>query len=569
MYGLNMLESWLYDDDKPFYYVELADTYHSLKEAVSTSYFEELIQQYIIDNTHKSIVVVKPVKGLTARKEQELAGKLSDRKKAMSDEEIAAIIKATKELKAYQEAPSAKEDLEKIPLLKRADLKKEAAPYYNEEKKVGDTTLLYHDIFTNGIGYLRFIFDLRQVPEELFPYVGVLKLLIGLVDTTKHSYGELYNEINLQTGGIEPAVNLYTDARDFSKYTATFDLKVKVLYENLSQAFSLAEEILTESVYADAKRIFELIAEARSEKQAQMMSAGHSLAAGRALSYLSRQACVMEQVNGLPFYRLLESLEKEFETRKDDLIEKIERLIRCIFRPENLMVDYTAQQEGLAGMESLVQHLKNSLFTEPIQTVSYVPEPVKKNEGLMSSAQIQYVCRAGNFTNKGLVYTGALKALRVIMGYEYLWTQVRVKGGAYGCMCQFGKTGESYFVSYRDPNLEKTIDVYEQAADYVAHFEADERTMTQYIIGAVSELDMPRTPSAKGTYSLGGYMAHYSYESVQKERDELLSADTESIRALAPYIRAFMEDECLCVVGNEANIKEQGSLFKATEYLFH
>jgi hypothetical protein len=413
------------------------------------------------------------------------------------------------------------------------------------------------------------MFDLRQVPEELFPYVGILKLLIGLVDTTRHSYGELYNEINLQTGGIEPAVNLYTDADDFSKYTATFDLKVKVLYENLSQAFALAEEILTESVYKDTKRIFELIAEARSEKQALMMSAGHSLAAGRALSYLSRQACVMEQVNGLPFYRLLESLENEFETRKDDLLEKLERLIRCIFRPENLMIDYTAQREGLTGIEELAEQLKGSLFTEPVGTTGYTPEPVKKNEGLMSSAQIQYVCRAGNFTNKGLAYTGALKALRVIMGYEYLWTQVRVKGGAYGCMCQFGRNGESYFVSYRDPNLEKTIDVFEQAADYVSHFEADERTMTQYIIGAVSELDMPLTPSAKGTYSLGGYMTHYSYERMQKERDELLSADETAIRALAPYLNAFMEDECLCVVGNEAKIKEQGGLFMETEYLFH
>jgi hypothetical protein len=348
----------------------------------------------------------------------------------------------------------------------------------------------------------------------------------------------------------------------------TFDLKVKVLYEKLPQAFSLAEEILTESVYTDAKRLFELIAEERSEKQAQMMSAGHALAAGRALSYFSKQACVIEQVSGFPYYRLLESLENEYETKKEELMEKLRRLIVCIFRPENLMVDYTAQQEGLAGIEPLVEHLKDSLFTEPIQTTPYVPEPVKKNEGLMSSAQIQYVCRAGNFTKKGLAYTGALRVLRVIMGYEYLWTQVRVKGGAYGCMCQFGRTGESYFVSYRDPNLEKTIDVYEQAADYVAGFEADERTMTQYIIGAVSEMDMPRTPSAKGTYSLSSYMTHHSYESLQKERDELLSADEDAIKALAPYIRAFMEDECLCVVGNEANIKEQGKLFMETDYLF-
>lgn len=569
MYGLNMLESWLYDDSRPFYYVELLDTYKELKGAVDTAYFEDLIREYLLDNTHKSIVVVKPVKGLTGKKDRELAKQLAERKAAMSQEEIEQIVRETKELKEYQETPSPKEDLEKIPLLTRADMKKEAAPYYNEEKKVGDTTLLYHNIYTNGIGYLRFMFDLKQVPEELFPYVGILKLLIGLVDTQKHSYSELYHEINMKTGGIDPAVNTYIDARDLSKYTATFDLKVKTLYENLPQAFELATEILTESVYTDPKRLFELIAEARSEKQAQMMTAGHTLAAGRALSYLSRTACVMEHMNGLPFYRLLECLEGEFDAKKDDLVEKLQKLVHCIFRPENLMVDYTAQQEGLNGIEALVENLKGALFTDPIESTGYVPHPVKKNEGLMSSAQIQYVCRAGNFTKKGLPYTGALRVLRVMMGYDYLWTQVRVKGGAYGCMCNFGKSGESYFVSYRDPNLEKTIDVYEKAADYIEHFEADERTMTQYIIGAVSEMDMPMTPAAKGNYSLSGYMTHYPYERVQKDRDELLATQVDTIRGLSAYIRAFMEDDCLCVVGNEEKIKEQKGLFKSTDYLFH
>lgn len=277
----------------------------------------------------------------------------------------------------------------------------------------------------------------------------------------------------------------------------------------------------------------------------------------------------MDQVNGLAFYRLLEGLEKDFEGKKEELSDNMERLVRCIFRPENLMVDYTAERSGLEGLEKRIEGLKAKLYKEPIEGMPYVPKPVKKNEGLMSSAQIQYVCRAGNYAAKGLSYTGALRVLKVVMSYEYLWTQVRVRGGAYGCMCQFGKTGESYFVSYRDPNLEKTIEVYEKAADFVASFDADERTMTQYIIGAVSALDMPLTPAAKGNYSLAGYMTGFSFDRVQKERDELLSADAETIRKLAAHIRAFMEDGCLCVVGNEEKIKEQKAIFGSVEYLTH
>ncbi len=569
MYGLQMLESWLYDDGKPFTEVELLEVYRELKKKVDTSYYEDMIRKYLLQNSHKSIVVVNPVKGLTGRKERELAEKLAQKKAAMSSEEIAKIVKETEELRLYQEEPSLKEDLERIPLLSRADLKKEAAPYVNEEKKVGDTVLLYHDIYTNGIGYLRFMFDLRQVPEELFPYVGILKMMLGLVNTADHSYSELYNEINLQTGGIAPAVNTYTDARDLERYTATFDLKVKVLYENLPQAFALAEEILTRSNYTDAKRLYELVAEARSCKQASMMSAGHTLAAGRAMAYFSKPAMVLEHINGIPFYRLLEGLEKDFEERKGELADNLQKLVRYIFRAENLLVDYTAEPEGLQEIAPLIEKFKSSLYTDAVDRPGYDPMPVKKNEGFMSAAQIQYVCRAGNFVRKGLPYHGALRVLRVLMGYDYLWTQVRVKGGAYGCMCNFGKSGESYFVSYRDPNLEKTIDVYEKAADHIAGFEADERTMTQYIIGALSELDMPLTPSAKGIYSLTGYMTHYEYEQLQKNREELLSADADTIRKLAVYIRAFIEDDYLCVVGNEEKIKENAERFGEIAYLFH
>ena len=569
MYGLQMFETWLYDDGRPFDYLELDGTYKALKGEVSTAYYENMLRDLLMENTHKSVVVVRPVRGLTGKRDKALAARLAAKKASMTQEEIAGIVAETKALADYQEEPDREEDLKKIPLLAREDIGKKARPYCNEELRVNDTTLLYHEIYTNGIGYLRFLFDLRQVPEELFPYVGLLQVMLGLVDTEKRSYSELYHEIHLQTGGIAPAVNVYTNADDLSDYKLTFDLKVKTLYENLPKAFELAAEILTESVYTDAKRLFELVAENRSDKQAQMMSEGHSLAAGQALSYLSKQAHLMDQVNGLSFYRLLEGLEKDFEGKKEELSANMERLVHCIFRPENLMVDYTAQREGLAGIEPLIEALKSKLHREPVEGKPYVPQPVKKNEGLMSSAQIQYVCRAGNYANKGFSYTGALRVLKVLMSYEYLWMQVRVRGGAYGCMCQFGKTGESYFVSYRDPNLEKTIETYEKAADFVEAFEADERTMTQYIIGAVSAMDMPLTPAARGNYSLAGYMTGFTFERAQQERDELLSTDAGTIRKLAAHIRAFMEDDCLCVVGNEEKIKEQKDIFGSVEYLTH
>ena len=566
--GLQVLDSWLYDDEKPFIHIEANDTFATLKEELNQGYYESLIEKYLLHNTHKTLVILAPEKGLTAKKDAQLHQKLQDYKASLTKEEVDAIVRQTKELEQYQEEPSPKEALEKIPLLTRADMKKEAEDYINEERHADDTLILFHDIFTNGIGYLRFVFDIGQIPAELFPYIGVLKNVLGMVDTQNYAYGDLYHETNIKTGGVQMVVNTYTNAQDLSQYKVTFEVKTKVLYENLQDAFRLVEEIILRSKFDDEKRLYEVIAEVQSRMQASMMSAGHSLAAVRALSYISPTAAVAEQLSGIPQYRLLEQLESSFDEEKEDLVKKLNLLVKLIFRPENLMVDYTASEKEYSGMEELVEKFKEQLFIETVEKQSYVPVLEKKNEGFLTSAQVQYVCRAGNYAHKGLEYTGALKVLKVMMGYDYLWNRVRVKGGAYGCMCSFGRTGDSYFVSYRDPNLEKTVEVYENAADYMASFEADERTITQFIIGAVSDLDVPMTPATKGMYSMTGYMTGLPFEQVQKERDELLAVTAETIRSLAGHIRAFMDEDCLCVVGNEEKLKEC-KLLEQVEPLFH
>ncbi len=569
MLGLQALDSWLYDEQTPFMHIEANDTYRQLREEIENGYYEELITSMILKNPHKTVMTVKPVRGLTTRKDAELHEKLQAYKSTLSKEQIQKIVEDTRALHAYQEEPSTKEALATIPLLTREDMKKEAASYVNEERKAGDTTLLVHDIFTNGIGYFNLVFDLSKVPGRLFPYIGILKSVLMMVNTENYSYGELFHEVNIHTGGIRFAVNTYTDADDLSKCRAAFEVKAKTLYENRDKALALMKEIILTSDYEDEKRLREIIAEAKSRMQAVMTSAGHSLSAIRALSYFSVSAAIAEQINGIPQYRLLEELDADFEAKKEELKRNLHELAMCIFRPENLLVDYTGTKEGLTGIEEQIIDLKKELFTQTVEGDPFVPVLSVKNEGFMTAGQVQYVCRAGNFIRKGLPYTGALKVLKVMMGYEYLWNQVRVKGGAYGCMSGFYRNGDAYFVSYRDPNLEKTVEVYRQAADYVKNYEADERTVTQFIIGAVSELDVPMTPQTKGSYSLGGYMTKLPMERVQKERDELLATTADTLKGLYRYIEAFMSEEYLCVVGNGDKIRENKDMFKKVEQLFH
>lgn len=568
MYGLQMLDSWLYDETRPFTHIEAGDTYQKLREYVESDYYENLIREHMIANTHKSVIVLSPEKGLEEEREQKLQEQLAAYKAGLSEEQLDELVLQTKELRIYQETPDTKEALMTIPLLEREDIKKEVEPLINEIRMLDDTVLLFHNIFTNHISYFRFIFDVKKVSLELFPYIGILKAVLGMVDTKAHSYGELFHEINIETGGIAPVTNFFTNAKNLDECRVTFELKAKTLDYNLTRAVELVEEIILGSVFQDEKRLYEIIAELKSHLQGYMISSGHSVAAGRAMSYFSRPAAIQERLNGMPFYQLIDDLEKNFDDKKTDLIEKLELIVHYIFRPENLILDYTGDEKYLDKFMVLANQVKNALYQDEIQESPFTIVPEKLNEGFMSASAVQYVCRAGNFIKKGLSYTGALRILKVLMSYEYLWQEVRVKGGAYGCMCSFGKSGDCYFVSYRDPELAETVSVFEKAADFIAGFDGDEREMTQYIIGAVSELDTPLNPAAKGLRSMSAWMTNQTEEDFRREREELLNATAEDIRALAGHIRAALSDECICVVGNEGKIRGDKELFDCLKHLY-
>lgn len=570
MYGLQMFDSWLYDDNMAFDLIEGNDMYHKLRELIETDYFERLIEKYLIHNNHKTIVVVSPKVGLQEKEDRELEEKLAAYKASLSREQIQKIVAQTKALHEYQDSEETPEALATIPMLTREDMKQNADGFDNELRHEGDTDVLFHPIYTNGIGYVRLIFDASQIPMEYMKYIGILKNVLGYIDTENYEYGELFNELNIHTGNITATVNTYTNARKLDEYKLCCEIKLKAFYHEIGTSFELLTEVLTKSKLEDTKRLQEIIAELKSRMQGNMIASGHSVSAVRAMSYFSETAAISEMVSGIPCYRLLEDIDKNFDERKDELVEKLQILAKHLFRPENLLVDYTSEEKGYSYLVDAIPKLREHLYTEPVEKKPFKVSLEKRNEGFCTSGQVQYVCQAGNFYQNGKYpYNGALRILKVIMGYEYLWTNIRVKGGAYGCMCSFGKNGDSYFVSYRDPNLKKTYETYQGIADYVRNFKADERTMTKYIIGTLSEIDTPMTPATRGSRSSGAYLTNLTYEDVQKEREEILNCTQEDIRKLADYIEAIMQENAICVVGSGQSVEENKALFTSVDNLFH
>ncbi len=579
MYGLQLYDSWLYDEEKPFIHMEAIPTFEFLKSQVETGYFEDLIRTYLLDNTHGSIVIIRPEQGRTARMDRELAKKLQSYKDSLTPEEIQKLVQDTKELEEYQEEESAPEDLEKIPVLKREDISRDIAPVYNDEKEIGGVKMVHHNVETNGIGYVTLMFDLSGIKEEKLPYVGILQSVLGIIDTANYEYGELFNEINVHTGGIGTSLELYTNVTKVKEkeFRATFEMKGKALYPKMDVLLSMMREILMESKLDDEKRLKEILAMLKSRLQMSFLSSGHTTAALRSLSYTSPIAKFKDDTDGIGYYETVKAIEEDFEGHKEELIRSLKAIAAKIFRADNMMVSYTSSEEGLEPMEKAFAAVGGRLNDAAAGavgdvTIDEVSGPCilhcrKRNEGFKTSSKVQYVARTGNFIDGGAEYTGALQILKVILSYDYLWQNIRVKGGAYGCMSSFNRIGEGYLISYRDPNLKKTMEIYEGVVDYLKNFNVSDRDMNKFIIGTISNIDRPMNPAAKGSRSMNLYMNRVSEEMIRKERAQILDADQADIRALAEVLEAMLKENSLCVIGSEEKIEENREMFMEVKTL--
>ena len=421
--------------------------------------------------------------------------------------------------------------------------------------------MLHHNFFTSGIGYLKILFNTSVLPQEDLPYAGLLKSVLGSISTEHYSYSDLTSEIHLNSGGMDFSVTSYANLQDAEQFTGAFVASIRVLYDKLDFGFTMLEEILNHSVFTDEKRLGEVIQETRSRARMKLENAGHSTAVSRATSYFSATAYYNELTGGTAYYHFLEQLEKDYPAKKQEIIAKLQEVSRKLFTRSNMLVNYTADENGYEKLPETLKLLSAKLPEGSRETYVFT-HPVKNvNEGLKTSAQVDYVARCGNFRDAGLAYTGALKILQVILSYDYLWLNIRVKGGAYGCMSGFGRSGEGYLVSYRDPNLKETNEIYEGIPAYLEQFDPDERDMTKYVIGTISNLDAPLTPSVKGSRGLSAYLSGVTEEMMQTERDQVLQATKEDIRALAAHIRAVLQTGSFCVVGNEEKIEANRAMF--------
>lgn len=346
LFGLNCLDSWLFDDMKPFIHLECLGTFAKLRKAVDTDYFEKLIQEYLLDNTHGSSVTVKPKRGLGNEREEALANELSDYKASLSDEEIKKLIEDTEHLKKYQEEPSSDEDLRKLPMLTRADMKKNAMPFSNIEDELLDVKVVRHDIESNGIDYISFLFDAGDFAQSELGYLGFFTNALGLVSTEKYSYTDLANATNIYTGGISTGTASHPDIKDRNNFVFKFEVKLKVLEKNLDKALELMEQMLLSSDFTDTKRLGELVAQIKARLQANLSSSGHLVAAMRSMSSFSRYALYQDELKGIAFYRSICRIEKELSESPKSVSDKLAAIAKKLFARNRMLISFTGNNEA-------------------------------------------------------------------------------------------------------------------------------------------------------------------------------------------------------------------------------
>ncbi len=567
-YYMTAMDSWLHGGD-PLMHLRYEKNIETMKKGLTTDYFEKLIEKYLLTNTHSSLLTLIPKKGLADEKDAQLKIKLKNYKNNLSMEELQDIVNETRALIQRQTTPDPHEILETIPVLSLSDINEKVEKLEIEEKEAEGIKVLYHDVFTSKIAYITFMFDSTCVKEEDIPYISLLSTLLGKLDTKTYTYGQLSNEILINTGGVFFRSETYGDSKDVNKCSPYIEGHCSVLVDKLPTALNIISDIIENTVFEDKKRIRELLRMLISRVEMRLLERGHQVASTRLGSYFSPAYNYVEKTTGYEFYKFLKNLDDNFESKIDEAIEKLQGMINTLFNINNLMITVTGKETELKALQDNINTVLSVLSKGEVEKYQYTFKEENKKEGMLTPSNVQYVSKGYNFKKLGYEYTGQLLVLKTIIGMDYLWNKVRVQGGAYGAFANILRNGNLVFASYRDPNIKETLKAYDETPEYVERFTTTDREMTKYIIGTISELDMPLTPSMAGEVSISYYLRSISHEDRERERKEVLSTKIKDINGFAPMISDVLKQDFVVVLGNDNKIKENKDIFKNLESVFN
>jgi hypothetical protein len=556
-----VLPSWLYDHD-PFISLHYEETLKEIKKAMSSSYLEDFIRDHILSNPHSSLIILEPKPGMNEEKQKAFTQQMEQFKKSLTEEEIQHMIESEKQLEEFQKKPDTVQDIASLPMLTPSDVKTEVDHLPLEVSNLQETHVHYHDINTNGILYQTLYFNLKCLPLEDIKWAGLLFDMIGKLDTDQYTYEQLDNQINIHTGGIDVAPCIITHAKNMDQYQCFATVSLKVLQGQSRVGNDLLLNMLHHTLFTDTKRLLENIQCTRSRIEMSLLQRGHVVSMNRIQSYWSESAYISEEIAGISYYLFVKDMEKTFPEKADAIVAKLQEVSQKLFSSQPDIASITCTPELRQEWDGSFQSLHTQFSsTSPKEQSWNIPLQVK-NEGFITPGNVQYVAQGYNYKQLGYDWNGQLNVLRTIVSHNYLYENIRVLGGAYGAFSVFRKDGSALFGSYRDPNLAKTLETYQNTFRYIQSFHESESTMTKFIIGTIGAMDAPLTPASKGTTATILALSGITQEDRQKERNQVLDTTPKSIQEFSKMVQDVTQKNAFCVIGSESVIKDNKDLFK-------
>ena len=560
-YSIAAIKSWIYNVS-PLIFLKYDEEMQFLKGQMDTRYFEDLIKTYLLASKHCTKVELYPKCGLEAELEEEVREKLEVLKAGLSEEALQAKISETQAFEGFQQQTDPLEATQSIPLLTKEDLSKEITyPRYEVVSKKSNPYIVT-PVFTNKIVYMTWYVNLEGMEEEDMPSLGMIVGMLGKLNTKHYQYEALSSYIDEHIGGMEYHIQALNNTKSIHGFLPVFQLRSKALIDNVKEQVEILKEILQNTLFNDGCRVIEIIKEMKALMEAAISSDGHRIAYSRLLAHFSPAEYFEEKTKGVDFYHFVCEIEKHWEERQSEMLTRLQKAYSLLANKNRITVGLTTDKSQVDGIIELVQqHLDSLPQSACIKTEkTFKISPIK--EALIYPTNVNYVAMGYNFKSLGFHYHGSMMMLKSILSMDYLWNRVRVQNGAYGCFCDFRKSGNMFFVSYRDPNLKETLEVYKQIPKYLKEIQLTDRELLQYLIGTISNLDFPFTPLTEGKTAQAYHLMGITKEELQKTRDELFETDSERIKAFAPLIEKCLSQEAYCVFSNAQNVEKVKSLFE-------
>lgn len=568
---LRALTTWLYDDD-PFKLLAFEAPLEAIKARLANDnrYFEKLIQTYLLENTHRTILRLKPDPELGRRFEEEEQARLQQIRESLSEEQLREIVDNTKQLKMRQETPDSQEALATLPVLKRDDLEKQSKTIPIEVIQIQEAKVLYHDLFTNGIVYLDVGFDLHALPKHLLPLTEVFGRALLEMGTETEDYVKLYQRIGKSTGGIFSTAVTSTVIGSRESVARLF-LRGKATATQSAELLNILKDILLTAKFDNKERLKQIVLEERAGLESSLVPRGHGFVNQRLRAQFSESGWLREQLSGVSYLFALRELEKAIDKNWPSVLEKLEAMRSALVNQKTLLLNITVDAANWNVLRPELDSFLAALPYRDADLSAFGVQPKKMREGLTIPAQVNYVGKGANLYDLGYEYGGSAD---VVIGYlriTYLWEKIRVQGGAYGVFSLFDDTsGVFTFLSYRDPNVAATVENFDKAAAFLKGLDSSrlsENELTKAIIAAIGDLDAYQLPDAKGYTSMMRYLTNRTDEFRQKTRDEVLSTNGEDFIAFGEVLEKAAQSNAITVMGSQNALESANIGLEVTKVL--